>query len=730
MSVRDGWKRWQKKTTKSQRMSAIFQGNIIGDKISPWRMFGKRDGSQSAESAARQVRGEESSALLPSDHPPFAATPAHMQGSLENINADGRQAAFHPGFGSPVSPQYYPDQDNTPATVALMDKGFQEKIRPCIDLIDSLRSFGVEKDLALPAIAVIGDQSSGKSSVLEALSGVTLPRGTGIVTRCPLELKLKKSATNSPWFGRIIYRNTKTKIQGPSAVEAEVRRAQDIVAGSGNGISEDLITLEIISPNVPDLTLIDLPGITRIALPNQPQDIGRQIKQIIRNYITKQETINLAVVPCNVDIATTEVLEMAREVDPTGERTIGVLTKPDLVDAGAESEVLRVVQNKVYRLSKGYMMVKCRGQREIKEKISREEAIQNEKNFFETHEHFSVLLKEGQATIPHLAESLTKELVCHISKILPNIEQQISSKLREAEEQLRKIGRGVPDTDEEKSYFLISKIEDFEDGIMKVVNGDEEGNTEDLKLFKNLRKLFDSWQTTIKDECEVFVNEMRQERDVYENQYRGRELIGFINYNKFEDIMRKHIVMFEEPALNLLHNVTELVQKRFKDVASTRFTQFEKLSYAATHKIEDISHKQKKDAETAITLQFEMEKIIYCQDTLYCEAFSVLKSTEKDQILHDLRQLTIKDASCHLESYFKNTTTRLANQVPLIIQYHILYQFRKKLHYEMIRLLEERNQTDLLEESDGLSGDRKRLKDQIRRLKMARERLQRFSHSN
>ncbi|CAJ0929437.1 unnamed protein product [Ranitomeya imitator] len=153
----------------------------------------------------------------------------------------------------------------------------------------------------------------------------------------------------------------------------------------------------------------------------------------------------------------------------------------------------------------------------------------------------------------------------------------------------------------------------------------------------------------------------------------------------------------------------ELVQKRFKDVASTRFAQFEKLSYAATHKIEDISHKQKKDAEAAIALQFEMEKIIYCQDTLYCEAFSVLKSTDKDQILHDLRQLTIKDACCHLEAYFK---------------------FRKKLHYEMIRLLEERNQTDLLEEKDGRSGDRKRLKDQIRRLKMARERLQRFSHSN
>ncbi|XP_073440812.1 interferon-induced GTP-binding protein Mx-like isoform X2 [Dendrobates tinctorius] len=658
----------------------------------------------------------------------FPKTPAPLQGSPENMNADGRHAAFQPGFGSPVSPQYYPDQDHTPAT--LMDKQFQEKIRLCIDLIDSLRSFGVEKDLALPAIAVIGDQSSGKSSVLEALSGVTLPRGTGIVTRCPLELKLKKSTNNSPWSGTIIYRNTKTEIRDPSVVEAEVRRAQDVVAGSGKGINQELITLEIISPNVPDLTLIDLPGITRIALPNQPQDIGRQIKQIIRKYITKQETINLAVVPCNVDIATTEVLEMAREVDPTGERTIGVLTKPDLVDAGAESEVLSVVQNQVYSLRKGYMMVKCRGQREIQENISRERALQNEKNFFETHKHFSVLVKEGKATIPHLAERLTKELVYHISKTLPNIEHQIRSKLQEAEEQLRQISRGVPDTDEEKSHFLITKIKDFEDGITKVVKGDEEGNTEDLKLFKNLRKLFNSWETTSNESCAVFVNEIKQERDVYENQYRGRELIGFINYNKFENIMRKHIVMFEEPTLNLLHKVTELIKKCFKDVASTHFAQFERLSYAAMDTIEDISCKQEEDAKAAITLQFKMEKIIHCQDTLYCEAFSVIKSTEKDQILDDLRQLSIKDVPCHLEAYFKNTTARLVNQVPLIIQHYILYEFLTKLHHEMIRLLEERHKTDLLEERDGLSGDRQRLKDQIQRLNMARKRLQKFSVSN
>ncbi|KAM3935765.1 interferon-induced GTP-binding protein Mx2-like [Leptodactylus fuscus] len=643
-----------------------------------------------------------------------------------NVYPEGRHFTIPQGFEPPAESPNNAHQDSTPLSVKLMDKQFQEKVRPCIDLIDSLRSFGVEKDLALPAIAVIGDQSSGKSSVLEALSGVTLPRGTGIVTRCPLELKMKKSAPETPWSGIISYRKAKITIQGPDAVENEVRKAQDCIAGSGKGISQELISLEIVSPNVPDLTLIDLPGITRIALPNQPQDIGNQIKQIIKKYITRQETINLAVVPSNVDIATTEVLEMAREVDPTGDRTIGVLTKPDLVDIGAEHEVVRVAQNRVYSLRKGYMMVKCRGQREIQSNISLEEATHNEKTFFENHEHFSTLLTRGQATIPHLAEKLTKELVYHIAKSIPNIDQQIRSKLREAEEQLSQIGRGVPDSDDEKMQFIIEKTRDFDDGIQKVVNGDEEGDSEDLKLFKNLRKLFDSWETTIRKSYADFVDEMRKEKDVYENRYRGRELVGFINYQKFENIMRKHIATFLEPALHLLHQVIELIQKCFTDVASKCFAQFENLYNAALDNIEDISHKQKKEAEQIINLQFKMERIIHCQDTLYCEALSMSKLAGAGNILHDQRQLSMNELTCHLEAYFQSTANRLANQIPLIIQHYILHEFKECLHYQMIRLLEERNKTDLLEERDGLSGERQKLKDQIQRLRLARERLQKF----
>ncbi|XP_073526940.1 interferon-induced GTP-binding protein Mx2-like [Phyllobates terribilis] len=649
----------------------------------------------------------------PSVNPSPASRPAYNQGFKEFAE---------------LRPLSFPSEDNV-QTAKLLDQQYQEKVRPCIDLIDSLRSLGVEKDLELPAITVIGDQSSGKSSVLEALSGVTLPRGTGIVTRCPLELKLKKSLTSTQWSGTISYRNKTVPLTHPSAVEHEVGKAQDCIAGPGKGISDELITLEIIAPNVPDLTLIDLPGITRINLPNQPRDIGNQIRQMIRRYISRQETINLAVIPSNVDIATTEVLEMAREVDPNGERTIGVLTKADLVDKGAENDVVSVAQNRVYNLRKGYVMVKCRSQVEVQNNLVLEDALVNEKIFFENHEHYRVLLKGKQATIPCLAEKLTKELVNHIATTLPGIEHQIKSKLREAENNLKLIGHGVPDTPEEQRQYLLSKIQEFTEGIIKVINGDEEGSSEDLNLFLNLRRLFDMFEKSMKESCDVFIGELKNDTrgDAYESQYRGRELKGFINYRKFESILRKHIMTFQGPAVCLLREVAELINKCFMEVASRCFLQFHNLQTAAMVKFEEISHRQKEEAEETIKLQFRMEKIIHCQDSLYCKELHGARLSAANDPQGEQSQLSVNQLTLHLKSYFQTTTSRLSNQIPLIIQHYILHEITKNLQSQMILMIEERENMNLLEEKDSLCGERKKLKDRIQRLSLALERLADFS---
>lgn len=632
------------------------------------------------------------------------------------------------------------DEDVSVRAEYVLSQQYEHRIRPCIDLIDSLRALGVEKDLGLPAIAVIGDQSSGKSSVLEALSGVCLPRGSGIVTRCPLELKLKKSLKHTDWSAKISYLDQELDLNLPAEVEGAVRKAQNCIAGEGNGVSDDLITLEVVSPDVPDLTLIDLPGITRVALPNQPVDIGHQIKRMIKKYISRQETINLVVVPSNVDIATTEALEMAKTVDPEGERTLGILTKPDLVDKGAEADIVDVVKNLSYPLKKGYMIVKCRGQSEIQSKLSLKNAIDNEKDFFENHEYFRVLLLEHHATIPTLAERLTVELVEHIEKTLPHLENQILDKLKEAEDKLQIIGRGIPETEGEKLNFLIEKIKHFTEEIAQATEGEEELTNGHMKLFTDIRKLFNSWEKSLQKSVDKFPKEIRNDVYVYENQHRGRELTGFISYRTFVQIAKKQIQTFEHPAITQLKEVTELVRSAFNRVALKNFVQYQNLYRNAKGKLEYICNEQRKKAEEAIQTQFKMEKIIYCQDTLYGgslkgareEAEAEVEEKKKNKFISEKTepsqlQLSVEEMSHHIQAYFTTATARLANQIPLIIQHYILYEIAQQLQAQMLQLIQERENLDLLiQEKNDMSRERKSLKDRIKRLHAAQLQLARF----
>uniref|UniRef100_A0A8C8S8Y6 Uncharacterized protein n=1 Tax=Pelusios castaneus TaxID=367368 RepID=A0A8C8S8Y6_9SAUR len=593
---------------------------------------------------------------------------------------------------------------------------YEEKIRPCIDLIDSLRALGVEKDLALPAIAVIGDQSSGKSSVLEALSGVALPRGSGITTRCPLVLRLKKLAPQQEWKGKISYQDRYKELHHPSHVEKEIRTAQNVMAGEGVGISPELISLEISSPNVPDLTLIDLPGIARVAVGNQPQDIGEQIKKLIKKFIAKQETINLVVVPSNVDIATTEALRMAQEVDPEGERTLGILTKPDLVDRGTEQSVVEIVRNLVIHLRKGYMIVKCRGQQDIQNSQTLASAIQKERAFFEEHEHFRVLLDENKATVPVLAEKLTTELVEHINKTLPALEDQINIQLEKTTEALLKYGKGTPKAEDEKLFFLIDKIKLFNQDIMSSVEGEERLLENEIRLFTKLRAEFQKWGKILDDSAPHLWK--------FEEQYRGRELPGFTSYKTFEAIVRQRIMALEKPAFEIM-----------RKFATDHFEDFQNLNRAAKERIDYISKKQTEEAEKVIQIHFKMEQIVYCQDNVYRQDLKVTREIKPNEAasfsftgVPTQNNSTIKDMTYHLEAYFNSAGKRLSNQIPLIIQFYILQDFGDKLQNSMLQLLQEKEKLNfLLQEQKHAADQRYFLSGRIDRLTQAHLRLIKFS---
>ncbi|XP_012717641.2 interferon-induced GTP-binding protein Mx [Fundulus heteroclitus] len=608
-----------------------------------------------------------------------------------------------------------------------LNQQYEEKVRPCIDLIDSLRSLGVEKDLDLPAIAVIGDQSSGKSSVLEALSGVALPRGSGIVTRCPLELKMKRRKEGQEWYGKISYRdNDKEELDDPATVEEKIREAQTELAGEGCGISDELITLEIASPNVPDLTLIDLPGIARVAVKGQHERIGDQIKKLIEKFIKKQETISLVVVPSNVDIATTEALQMAKQVDPFGERTLGVLTKPDLVDKGTEETVLNTVHNEVIPLKKGYMIVKCRGQKEILENLSLAEALERENAFFNDHAYFQPLLYEGLATVPKLAEKLTLELVNHIQRSLPKLEEQMETKLKETQAKLDKLGFGPPSDSTERLGFLIDRVTAFTQDAIYLSKGEDIRCGYKSKMFSTLRQQFQVWKTIIDNSGTTFNWNIQKEVALYERKYRGKELPGFINYKTFEAMVQEQIKQLEEPAVIKLKEVAELVKKELLGLAHRSLVGLPNLIRTAKMKIEAISNDKEALAESMLRTQFRMELIVYTQDCRYSKKLG--KRKREDGAVNCDAGANLKEMMRHLKSYYQIAGQRLADQIPLVIQYQMLQESAIQLQRDMLQMLQDKEKMELLlQEDGGIKDHRIHLHGSIKRLSKARILLSEFS---
>ncbi|XP_003203009.1 interferon-induced GTP-binding protein Mx [Meleagris gallopavo] len=622
------------------------------------------------------------------------------------------------------------EEDEDKAAEHTLNNQYVKKIRPCIDLVDNLRMLGIGNDLTLPAIAVIGDQNSGKSSVLEALSGVALPRDSDVIARCPLELKLKKITTPPEWKGVLHYSDIEIQLQNASEVKEAIRKAQDIVAGTDGNISEELISLEIWSPDVPDLTLIDLPGIARVAMGNQPQDNGQQIKMLLKKYIGCKETIILVVVPCNMDIATTEALKMAQEVDPTGKRTLGILTKPDLVDKGTEEAVLKIMRNEVIPLRKGYMIVKCHGQQDINDNLSLASAIQQERQFFETHKHFSILLGENKATIPHLANKLTNDLVRCIIKTLPALENQIHDVLQQAKKELQKYTQSTHKTDRDKMLFLAGLIKVFNEDISQAMHGKESWFGNEIRLFPKIRREFHTWGVKLLESSAKVQEIIHSKASKYEDLYHGREFPGFISYWTFEDIIKEQISKLEEPAVVMLNRVICMVEEKFLQLANKHFANFQNLNKAAKARIGCIRDRQATTGKNFILTQFKMERIVYCQDNIYTDDLKAARaeSINKNTKIKDLDPgiasskgpSFVLEMVSHTKAYFTGASKRLSNQIPLIILSTVLRDFGDYLQISMLHLLQEKEELNhLLQEDQEAANQRKLVTSQISRLNKA-----------
>ncbi|CAN1307384.1 Dynamin-related protein 3A [Linum perenne] len=416
-------------------------------------------------------------------------------------------------------------------------------------LQDIFAQLGSQSTIELPQVAVVGSQSSGKSSVLEALVGRDfLPRGNDICTRRPLVLQLvqtkRKSDGSQEEWGEFLHRPDK-RFFDFSEIRSEIEAVTAKEAGGNKGVSDKQIRLKIFSPNVLDITLVDLPGITKVPVGDQPTDIESRIRTMIISYIKKPSCLILAVTAANADLANSDALQVAGVADPDGYRTIGVITKLDIMDRGTDARNLLL--GKVIPLRLGYVGVVNRSQEDINLNRSIKSALAAEEKFFRSHPVYSTVA--DRCGVPQLAKKLNNILVQHIKAILPVLKTRVSDALVSVAKEHASYGE-ITESKAGQGAILLNIISKYSEAFSSMLEGrNEELSTSQLSGVAFIEYVFQSiFVRTLEevDPCEDLTDE--DIRIAIQNACGPKSSI-FVAVVPFELLVRRQIARLLDPSL-------------------------------------------------------------------------------------------------------------------------------------------------------------------------------------
>ncbi|XP_064077065.1 dynamin isoform X3 [Vanessa tameamea] len=430
--------------------------------------------------------------------------------------------------------------------------GMQQLIPVVNKLQDAFVQMGVHMSLDLPQIAVVGGQSAGKSSVLENFVGRDfLPRGSGIVTRRPLILQLIHSNTE---YAEFLHCKGK-KFVDFNEVRGEIEAETDRITGSNKGISPVPINLRVYSPNVLNLTLIDLPGLTKVPIGDQPVDIEQQIKAMIFQFIRRESCLILAVTPANTDLANSDALKLAKEVDPQGLRTIGVITKLDLMDEGTDAR--DVLENKLLPLRRGYIGVVNRSQKDIDGRKDISAALAAERKFFLSHPSYRHIA--DRLGTPYLQRVLNQQLTNHIRDTLPGLRDKLQKQLLTLEKDVEQYKHFRPDDPSIKTKAMLQMIQQLQTDFERTIEGSGSAqiNTNELSGGAKINRLFHERFPFEIVKMEFDEKELRREIAFAIRNIHGIRVGLFTPDMAFEAIVKKQIARLKEPSLKCVDLVVQ-----------------------------------------------------------------------------------------------------------------------------------------------------------------------------
>lgn len=333
-----------------------------------------------------------------------------------------------------------------------------------INQIDQVRAYGIGDMISLPQLMVCGDQSAGKSSVLEGITGIPFPRQNGLCTRFPTEIILrhnphatKISASIQPHASRSpdvqatlrAYRRVLAGMDELPTIIEEVSALMQIRGYGddpwGNAFASDVLRIEVTGATGLNLTVVDLPGLISVANEEQTEDDIQQVKDMVESYIRSSRAIVLAVVQATNDIANQVIVQLARKYDPEGERTVGIITKPDLINEGSEASLALLANNQAnIKLHLGFFLLKNPTPSEIEKGITPQKRSQKELDFFSQPVWTQHRLDMSRVGVENLKVFLQELLDSHIEKELPKVIDDIKRHLRCTEEGLNRLGQDRP----------------------------------------------------------------------------------------------------------------------------------------------------------------------------------------------------------------------------------------------------------------------------------------------
>ena len=626
-----------------------------------------------------------------------------------------------------------------------------KKLRKLINLIDQLRDCGVNEYIKLPRICSLGTQSSGKSSVLESIVGLDfLPRGDGVVTRRPLELRLCHINSGQPWA--VFEERKGVKFTDFVKVRETIEALTDEVCKTNKNIIDKPIVLNVYSQTCPDLTLVDLPGVTRVPIGDQPKNIEQITKDMARRYVEDPLTIILCVIAANSDIATSDGLMLAKDIDVAGTRTLGVLTKLDIMDAGTDAK--KVLMNEEIPLKLGYVGVKNRSKQDLNNKISMAETQRKEREFFKTHPVYKNL-PAGHLGTEVLINKLTKIYFRIIRENLPRIVKAINDRVKTAEEELQGLGQPMPTDDAGKMSMLWNMINEYCDVFRKVLQGkynnkrvnflEGEGGFKIKILYK---KLLEEFTGDYKATAGYSDENINYALTIHE----GDSIPGFPSVDAFIYLLRPQLEKLKDPIEECFQEVFQYLDFLSGKIMEKTFTRFPQAINDMTDLVSNYLMEERDKTKYLIDSVVDMEiNYLFTNDYDYLNNFTTFipKQTRQSQVMNDnkgdgkggnnnlnneikpqppidAKNIFINEIRNRIEAYFKLIVRNLRDSIPKIMGNYLVKEIEENMQLKLYnKLYNAREMTDLLSEPESVAERRKELNEMIKVMRNAQKILRR-----